>query len=408
MSKTTKIILILIFILIIAIVGFLFYKSKTNNPIINPITNQPFDPFGTSGKNNEDEKNTQTEGPEWTDNTNSEFSKFHQITNFAVAGASFYEETKTIINQDNKTETIKIIPNIRYVERATGHIYQMNLENDETNKVSNSTIPNVYEVIINKVADTFVYRYLAEDNKTITSYIAKLGDTKGEFLPSDITDMSLSSDKTKLFYLVKNPSGVIGFNLSLQDYKKSQVFTSSFTEWLSQWVGNQKIYLTTKPSSFVNGSIFSLDTQNGTLAKIFGGVKGLTTLSNSDGSQVLYGASLETGPKLWLLNVEDHTTIDLNTFGLPEKCVWSKDDINIYCGVPNTVVGTEYPEYWYQGLISFDDYFVKINTETKEKVTLANSKNETPLDGTYLFLDKEESKLFFTNKKNSTLWSLDL
>ena len=408
MSKTTKIILILIFILIIAIVGFFFYKSKTDKPIINPITNQPFDPFGPNRENNEGGEEVENEKPEWTNNTNSVQSKFYQITNFAVAGASFYEQKITVVNPENKTETVSTVPSLSYVERATGHIYQMNIENRETNKVSNSTIPNVYEVFIDKLSDTFIYRYLAEDNKTITTFMAKLGNSKGEFLATDIIDMSLSSDRTKAFYLAKNSTGVIGFNLSLQDNKKSQVFTSSFTEWISQWVENQKIYLTTKPSSLVSGSIFSLDTQNGTLIKIFGGVDGLTTLSNSDGSQVLYGASLSTGPKLWLLNTEDHTTTDLNSFGLPEKCVWSKDDIHVYCAVPNKVVGTQYPEYWYQGLISFDDYFVKINTITKEKVTLANSQDETPIDGTYLFLDKEESRLFFINKKNSTLWSLDL
>ena len=407
MSKTTKIILILIFILIIAIIGFVFYKSKINEPIINPITNQPFDPFGTSSGNNK-EKETETEKPKWVDGSSTIQSRFNQITTFAVAGASYFEEIKTTISEDGKNETTEIIPNINYVERVTGHIYQMNLESGETNKISNSTIPNVYEVIADKLANIFVYRYLSDNNKTITTFVAKLGDVKGEFLPSDVIEISQSKDKTKLFYLVKNSSGVIGFSLSLQDNKKSQVFTSSFTEWISEWVGDQKIYLTTKPHSTVSGSLFSLDIQTGTLTKIFGGINGLTTLSNKDGSQILYSTALETGPKLWLFNVEDHTTVDLDTYGLSEKCVWSEDNIHIYCGIPNTIIGTEYPEYWYQGLISFDDYFVKINTQTKEKETLANSKTEIPVDATRLFLNKEETNLFFINKKNSTLWSLEL
>jgi hypothetical protein len=71
-------------------------------------------------------------------------------------------------------------------------------------------------------------------------------------------------------------------------------------------------------------------------------------------------------------------------------------------------VGTEYPDYWYQGLVSFTDYFVKINTKTKNIITIANSQNETPVDATNLFFNKDESKLFFINKKDSTLWQLDL
>jgi hypothetical protein len=407
MSKKTKIILILIFILIIAIVGFLLYKSKTEEPVINPITNKPFDPFGTNEPQNNTDGDGNNTGIDWTDNTLQENSKFHQLTDFAVAGASFFENPQITTGADNiKTEILT--PTLRYVERSTGHVHQMELDTKETIKVSNSTIPNVYEVLINKVANTFIYRYLGSDSQIITTFIAKLGDSKGEFLPSNITEMSLSPDKTKTFYMVKNSDGVIGFTLSLDDNKKSQIFTSPFSEWLSQWATNQKIYLTTKPSYAVSGSLFGLDITSGTLTKIFGGIEGLTTLSNSNGLKVLYGASLDTGPKLGIFDAVEHSTKDLDTYGLPEKCIWSKDDISVYCAVPNLVRGTEYPDVWYQGLISFDDFFVKINTETGEKTTLANSKNEVPVDATHLFLDQKESNLFFINKKNSTLWSLDL
>ncbi|MFA5838975.1 MAG: hypothetical protein WC849_03505, partial [Candidatus Paceibacterota bacterium] len=179
-------------------------------------------------------------------------------------------------------------------------------------------------------------------------------------------------------------------------------------EWLSEWSTNQGMFLTTKPSYSVNGSIFLLNTTNKTISKIFGGVLGLTTLVNPTGSLVLYSTSTETGPKLGVFDINKHTTKDLDTYGLPEKCVWSSDNINIFCAVPNVITGNQYPDYWYQGLISFDDYFVKINTIRDDKITIANSINETSIDGTYLFLDKIENLLFFINKKDSTLWSLNV
>jgi hypothetical protein len=45
---------------------------------------------------------------------------------------------------------------------------------------------------------------------------------------------------------------------------------------------------------------------------------------------------------------------------------------------------------------------------TGERTTIANSVEETPVDGTHLFLSKGEDTLFFVNKKDSTLWSLDI
>lgn len=418
MPRKTKIIFITTFIIVGLIIwGVLFWNNKKNKEGVvgELIQNQPFNPFGTSEENKNTTENKEENKITWSDVDVSKYqSRFQRLTDFAVAGAGFFEDTRPILinkeegQEDNLSTQFETVPAIRYVERATGHIYQRHLDTKKVTKVSNSTIPGVYDVLVDKLANTFIYRYLSSDNKTITSFLATLGNEKGEFLPSNIIELALSPDKTKAFYLVKNSNGVVGFTLFFEENKKSQVFTSSFSEWQAQWVTNNKIFLTTRPSWSLDGSLFSLDITSGTLTKIFGGTSGLTTLANKDGSLVLFGSSLQAGPKLWLLNTKDHTTKDLNSYGLPEKCVWGYDNVSIYCAVPNVVVGEQYPDYWYQGLTSFEDYFVKIDTETAQRSTLANSKNEIPVDATRLFLDNKESYLFFINKKDSTLWSLDL
>lgn len=439
MKKTSKTIFIATFIIVLLIIlGFLFFSNqKKEGGDTDPNQNKPFNPFGLGGKTTPDDGNNIQTGGSWINEAEiRDTSRFYKITDFAIAGAGFFEDTRTYTettgddytsvpistpvgestNQTNtqsttpkKTETkTESFPALRYVERATGHVYQIDLDSKKVTKISNSTIPGVYEAIIDSFAKTFIYRYVSAGDNSITSYIATIGETKGSFLPIDIIDISVSPNRDKYFFLAKNLNGVVGATGSFSDNKKSQVFNSPFSEWLSQWISEQKIFLTTKASWSLNGSLFSLDTKTGVLTKVFGGIKGLTTLSNNNGSSVLYGASLETGPRLWLFNEKEHSTKDLDTYGLPEKCVWSKDNIVVYCAVPNKITGIQYPDSWYQGLISFDDYFVKINTETLSKTTLANSITETPVDATKLFLDKEENTLFFTNKKDSTLWSLDL
>ncbi|HAQ02681.1 hypothetical protein A2467_03030 [Candidatus Nomurabacteria bacterium RIFOXYC2_FULL_36_8] len=399
MPRKTKIILISVFIFVIAVLlGVYFYnKSKTPNTVDpNAGFYQKFNPFGTSTKvdNGGDTTNTTTDNVDTTLKVN---SRFHKLTDFAVAGATSFEDTR-----DEAT-----VPSLRYVERATGHVYQMYLDTKVTGKISNSTIPGVYETIFDGKANSVIYRYASEDNKSITSFLATLGG-KSSFLNSNILEVALSPDKSKFFSVIETTNGVIGVTKSFEETKTSQVFTSAFSEWLPQWATTGNIYLTTKPSYLVEGSVFNLNIANGTLSKILGRVQGLTTLANKDGTSLLYGASLDNGPRLNIFNIKNHTSEDLGKYGLPEKCVWSSDNINVYCAVPNTIVGNQYPDSWYQGVISFDDFFVKINTVTKESATLANSKDEVPVDGTNLFLNKDESKLFFINKKDSTLWSLDL
>lgn len=426
-----------------------FYNNRSVSSSTTNTVNSGYQPFlgssttpattsnDTAGNANNNAPDAQTTNEEAVQG--GEPSKFHQITTFAVAGAVFFEDTRPIQstevaltggeqpltttdtaitvplpNTKTKPKGVKkppapkfeIVPSLRYVDRITGHISQMYLDTKAVGENSNSTIPGIYEALFDGQASSVIYRYVAEDGKTVTSFLATLGGTAGEFLPPNILDVSISPDKTKFFYLTKNSGGVSGTIRSFKDTKKTLVFNSSLTELLSQWVADQKIYLTTKAASSVEGDLFSLNTSTGVLSKVFGGVRGLTTLANKDGSLVLYNASTSSSSQLGIFNVKTHTTKNLNLEGLPEKCVWA--DTLIYCAIPNNMTAGQYPDIWYKGLTSFSDSFMLIDTLTGSATTIANSTSETPIDGTHLFISKAGDQLFFINKKDSTLWSLDL
>jgi peptidoglycan hydrolase-like protein with peptidoglycan-binding domain len=494
MTKKTIIIFITVFIIVGAMIfGVYLLLNKNNNNSTNTTTPwyQNFNPFGGGNNTTNNPTNPNTTNNQNPTNVTPEapVSKFRQITDFAVAGATFLEDTrpladttttgpqeiKTIISANtvegrkeiqtilNSTLSLKpplvvdgnfgklatqaikdfqksnnltvtgIVdtntapyftktsqvsdtapksqyeqaPSLRFVERMNGHIYKTFLDTKTNDEISNSTIPSIYEAFFDGTAETVIYRYLSLD-KSITSFMATLGADKGEFLFQNISDLSISLDKSKFFYISENSIGVVGTVGTFGNTKRDIVFNSPFTEWLSQWDASGKIYLTTKPSYNVNGGIFLLNTADKTTSKVFGGVPGLTTLVSPNGAQVLYSSSTNTGPQLGVFNINMHSTKDLATYGLPEKCVWSNDNINVYCAVPSLITGNQYPDSWYQGLTSFTDYFVKINTSTGERVTIANETDKTLVDGTHIFLSDKEDSLFFINKKDSTLWSLSL
>ena len=411
MDRKKTIIFIVVFILVVLIsIGiYSYFKNKNSGTLpSNPTLYDKFNPFGTGTTVAPKPGTTTTpEIPGIT--TVGQTSRFYQITNFGVSGGAFLLDSRPVPETTDPTtgEPITVLaPAVRYAERATGHIHEMFLDTKISGKISNSTIPSVHEVIFGSDAKSAIYRYLADDN-SISSFLATLGGGSN-FLTPDILDISVSPDKGSFFTLVKTKTGVAGITKSFLETKTKQVFISPFSEWLSQWPTDNSVYLTTKASYLVAGSAFSLDIASGTMTKILGGINGLTTLANYNGNLVLFGASLSRGPSLNIFDIKNHSSTDLAIYGLPEKCVWSRDNINIYCALPNTIMGTGYPDVWYQGLYSFIDYFVKINTKTRDISTLANSQNETPVDAIKPFLSNKEDKLFFTNKKDYTLWSLDL
>lgn len=485
MPKKTKIIFITVFIIVgLLILGFYLISNKNNTGTEDGTPwYQNFNPFGSGNKKN-GEGLDETKTGELTPEEQKALSKFYQITDFAVAGATFLDDTrlksgaetpkeeiKTIISADtvdgrkeiqnilNKTLSLKpqltvdgvfgksvaeairkfqtlnniavtgkidemtapyftktvasenespfeTAPSIRYVERKNGHIYKMFLDTKDKEKISNSTIPSIYEALFNNTANSVVYRYLSTD-KTISTFMATLGKPAGEYLPQNISDLSTSPDKTKFFYLTENPNGVTGTMGTFGLSKKDVVFDSPLTEWLSEW-DSGRIYLTTKASYSAPGSMFLLNPTSKTIYKVIGGIQGLTTKISPNGSLVLFGESTQTGPKLGVFNVKDHTTKNLNSYGLPEKCVWSKNSIDVYCAIPKVITGNQYPDSWYQGIVSFDDFFIRINTQSGNKTPIADSTDETPVDAISLFLERSEDSLFFTNKKDLTLWSLNL
>ena len=310
----------------------------------------------------------------------------------------------------------EFIPNLRYVEKATGNIYQTFADLIVEKKFSGTIIPKVYDAYFGNNGESVVMRYLKGDSKTIETFVGTLpkellgadpnliNETKGAFLPDNVKDISISPDGTKIFYLFKSGDNMIGTILNFLTNKKVQVFDSPFTEWLSQWGNNKTINLTTKPSANIPGYMYSTDDAGKNLNRVLGNINGLTTLSSPDGKLILYGNSNLT------LNIYhmDTRTSD-SAFGiktLPEKCVWGELSDVFYCSVPKFIDSGSYPDSWYQGEVSFNDNLWKIDAKNGNTTLLLDPSAFTTeqIDGIKLSLDENENYLFFVNKKDSSFW----
>ncbi len=318
----------------------------------------------------------------------------------------------------------ELITMVRYINKENGNIYQTPADTITETKYTNTIIPKIYEGLFVNNTKTVVMRYLNIDNKTIESYLGILpvevlggdgtgtNEIKGSFLPQNIIDMSISPDNSNIFYLFKNASNndssIIGATAGAQGDKKTQIFSSAFTGWLSQWPNAKMITLTTKPAADYPGYMYSIDPNKKDFNKILGGINGLTTLTSPSGADVLYNNSTNGGLDLNIYHINSGNSDKLSIKTLPEKCVWTKANDAIYCAVPRFLDNAKYPDAWYKGLISFGDEIWKID------VTNLNAKKiSDPLqvvgeevDGIKLTLDDNEKHLFFMNKKDNYLWEL--
>lgn len=441
MKKAVTTILIILIIVAVGLGAYWFFDSQERGggDILNNISS--YFPFGTSPEapNTEGENGgasgTGTEtGTGNTGNNGSAEStptpQLWQITREPQSGVVIFQN-----KGDAKTF-------VRYLDKATGNVFENRLDILEKKRISNTTIPKVYEAKWFAGGNSLVLQYTSDNTDTIKSLYAKLmppnasstlgtgvgteagvevGDgldlqeLRGVFLPADAHELSIEPGQVgneRVFYLLPNTAnGVSGYVANGDGSKPSLIFNSPLHEWLASWPDKETVTLTTKPSAGIPGFLYFLGSKSGSFKKILGEINGLTTLTKPDASQVLFSEASRSGIAFNVLDVKTGVRKALFKTTLPEKCVWSKTkESTIYCAIPKLVPNNTYPDAWYQGVVSFNDMIWKIDTVSGAAEILMDPKTfaAVEIDATNLTLDQKENYLIFTNKKDYTLWGLKL
>ena len=314
----------------------------------------------------------------------------------------------------------EFVPSLRYVEKATGNIYQTFADKINEQKFTTTIIPTVYDAYFGDNGNSVVMRYLNEDGNTIESFVGTMpkeilgedtsvsNELVGSFLPENIKDISVSPDSSSIFYLFNSGESTLGTTATASGDKKNQIFNSPFNEWLSQWPNDRMITLNTKPSFTAPGFMYFIDPTVKKINKILGDIKGLTTLTSPNGKLILYN---DNNLSLHIYNTDTSDSMSIGIKTMPEKCTWNSGSSLLYCAVPKYISGSNYPDVWYQGEISFSDNIWKISIENGEAKDIADPTSFTngeDIDGIKLSLDSNGNYLFFINKKDSYLWELNI
>jgi hypothetical protein len=337
------------------------------------------------------------------------------VQDTATSSNSFASSTSVSRYQSTILYQTKL-PIVRFAERGTGYIYDIDARGKNEAKQTGTTIVRAYESYFGDNGNSIIFRYLKSDNNTIATFLGKIippasntsGDfatIKGDFLPDDITNLVVSPDGKKFGYILPNQNGVAGIAVSSDGINKQQLFTSSFSEWLLDWKAGG-LTATTKAASGIPGFVYNVK-NTGIFEKIIGGIDGMTTNLSPDGKNLLYNTSSKGKVNLFIRHSNgDSSKMDIAT--LSEKCVWSKASVIIYCAVPAYFSpGETYPDSWYQGTAHFIDQIWKIDSSFGTAIKVSDLESKA-IDAVDLQLDVNENFLIFRNNNDGTPWSLDL
>ncbi|MDZ7726547.1 MAG: hypothetical protein U5L75_03130 [Candidatus Campbellbacteria bacterium] len=311
---------------------------------------------------------------------------------------------------------------VRLLERESSHVFDVDLESLEKERLSSTTIPRIHEAIWTSGGDRVILRYLDEDNQTIKTYTAALvekeseleaGETpfelSGEFLQDDIPQLVSSPKGSEIFWLDSAPTKTTGIVSAPDGTNQSAVFSSSFSEWLPQWFSSGTVNMTTKASGRTDGYSYDLPISTGQLERNIGDEEGLTTLTNPDGSYILYSVSGRSNLSVHIYNTATGNSRDLFIETLPEKCVWA-DTETAYCGVPEDIGSGMYPDVWYKGQTSFSDSIFEIDASegNAQEIYSPSETDSENIDIYKPFISESEEYLIFNNKADMSLWAFSL
>lgn len=329
-----------------------------------------------------------------------------QLTKNAVSGAAYYGTSTAL-----------------YMERATGHIYKINLDGTNKIRLSNATVPKSFEAAWSYKSDKMAVRYFEDPaagsvKLAVKTFLASIGhllkatstseaELKGLALPATVSEIAVSPSEDKIFYLNSLENDLTeGVVADFSNKNQKKIFELSFGEFNISWPAKDIIALLTKPSAKAEGHLYFLNPKTGTLTRILGGTKGLTAIVSPDGERIVFSGIGPNGTEAKIYNVKSKTVSNLGFVTLADKCAWGNKNKNIiYCAAPPNISGSNQPDSWYQGVSSFDDGVWSKNVSTGESKNLLSRFGADIMN---VSVSGDESYLIFTDKNSGALWSLKL
>lgn len=397
-------------VLLLTLLGwFLFFRNSTTPSTTEaPVGGSPFGSAEGVSIPALDSQTTVGGTTSFDQNISAE-TKLFRISNTPVAGF-------TILKRNSEAV-------VRYVDRATGNIFETTLPQSasstslEKKRLTNNTLPKIYEAYFNSDGSKVLFRTLENDTDVVKNMTLTLTSPRStstsEFYGVSVTNLRGDLDSflvsgNNLFYVSKDKSSIVSSDFSGD--KLLTLFSASFNNWHLDKIGNS-LLVSTKPSALSEGYVYRLPTTGGSLSKLLGPLNGLSAVANSTGSLLLYSYNENGVVKLFVKNIQKDTSSEILPATLADKCVWSvKESTSFYCGTSLKGISGIEPDNWYLGRTHFTDYIWRFNTTSEVAQLVSEPKTDfgLDLDVSKPTLSPNEDFLIFVNQRDLTLWAVKL
>jgi len=304
--------------------------------------------------------------------------------------------------------------NIKYYAKNDGKVYKIDLEGSNKQTFSNKALLGLLSVSWSPDKTKVITKFKGA-NEQSQFYSYDYATSSSAMLGKGI-NMAIWQNNSKIIYQYTDPKNQkTTLNISdpngknwtkLADLPVKYIFAAPIPKsgFISFW---------NKPDANYETTLSSVSILGGETQTLFKGSFGSDYLWSNDGNYILVSSSDKKGGtkiNLSLLNNKGEGYKDLNIPTLAYKCVWSKDNQTIYYALPSGIPDNSImPNDYINGKVNTTDTFWKVDITTGEKSRVVDlDKIKSQLDAVGLFLNSNESALFFINRIDGKLYKITL
>lgn len=335
-----------------------------------------------------------------------------RITDNAVSyGMVAFTLPSRVVPSDTASGTPTTLPGdteIRYIDRASGNVYSYLVHERTLARIANRTLPGIQHASWLTDGSMAYVQFISKDagSEQVETYALPSNGEGGFFLERGLGQVAVSGTST-LFTLLPSTTGSIGSVARTDGTSPRTLFTSPLSALIVH-LSNGPYMASTKATSGLDGYALVLDGA-GVWSRMLGPLRGLSILPSPDGKKVLYTYLEGRTLRMSVLDRATNESISLPVATFSEKCVWTRDSLSLYCGVPKSLSGN-LPDDWYQGALITVDRIWRIDLSDRVATLIIDplEAGDALVDVTAPTLDGTEDVFVFRNKTDGSLWVYDL
>lgn len=305
---------------------------------------------------------------------------------------------------------------VRYVERGTGHIYEINFTTNIETRLVGNTFAKTTDAYFSP--DGLLAALVRETDVGTSVSLVTIPENTGEAsvvtpLPDNISEIKVLSSST-INYIETTETQAVGYRFNRLSGTATELWRIPLTD-IRVWWGNNKTYVVNKTAPGLKGAVYEV-VGNGQLIPITEQEYAYTAMFNELNGDII---STNYNSESRVLTSQKHKvgenqSTEIAILIIPEKCTIKPNDTNyLWCGAPvpdNTNNRRDYIKDWYSGEVISADYLWEINLHNQVSRVGINLKKEAGfnIDLINPKFNQTGDRLFFLNKLNDTLWLYNL